>query len=75
MRSDTVQRLAMPLPGSRQPIIYEYHGVSKRDGLAIEDGRHIDTSLDQLLHESPVMGGTGGRPPAVSDLRIERFNK
>ena len=75
MRSDTVQRLAMPLPGNRQPVILAYHVMNKRDGMAIEDGRHIDTPFDQLLYEGLIMGGTGGRPAAVSDLRIERFNK
>ena len=75
MRSDTVQRLAILLLGSRQPIIFDYHFMSERDGLTIEDGRHIYTTFDQFLHEGLVMGSTGGRPPAVSDLRIERFNK
>lgn len=49
--------------------------MSERDGLTIEDGRHIDTSFDQFLYEGLVMSGTSRRPPAVSDLRIERFNK
>lgn len=75
MRPDTVQQLAMPLPGNRQPIILEYHDMSKRDGLAIGNGRHIDTPSGQFLYEGLVMGGTGGRPAAVTDLRIELFDK
>lgn len=49
--------------------------MSKRDGLAIGNGRHIDTPSGQFLYEGLVMGGTGGRPAAVTDLRIELFDK
>lgn len=48
--------------------------VSKGSARAIEDGRDVDTTTDQLVDEGTVMRSTRRGPAAVTHLAVERSN-